>query len=59
MGLTVVLSREDYERFAEEHPELQQNIEDENYYGLKFKESKPTTENRAMRRAKKRKRAGD
>lgn len=40
MGITIILSREDYERFAEEHPELKQELEDANFHGVKFKASK-------------------
>lgn len=53
-----ILSPEDYKAYAEAHPEKVQAIEDINYRGLKFQTSKPAKENRAMRRAKK-KRAGD
>ena len=53
--METIMSREDYEKFAEDYPELIQNIEDVNYHGLQFRESKPVTENRAMRRAKRKK----
>ena len=53
-----ILSPEDYQAYIEEHPEKVQKIEDAEYFGLRFQTSEPTTENRAMRRAKK-KRAGD
>lgn len=53
-----ILSPEDYKTYIEEHPEKMQKMEEVDYYGLRFQTSEPTTENRAMRRAKK-KRAGD
>ena len=53
-----ILSPEDYKAYTEEHHEKVQKIEEVNFYGLRFQTSEPTTENRAMRRAKK-KRAGD
>lgn len=53
MGKTIwILSPEDYKAYAAAHPEKIQAIEDTNYYGLTFKESKPVTENRAARRKK-------
>lgn len=52
---TFILSREDYEIYKEMHPELEQPEDEWEIYGVKFVKSKSCTENRAMRRAKKRK----
>ena len=54
-----ILTPKDYAEYVNAHPEETQPIEEAEYYGLRFRESKPTKENQAMRRAKKKKRAGD
>lgn len=51
---TIILTPEDYAEYVRLHPETikRGNV---NYYGLRIVESKPSTENRAMRRQKKKK----
>lgn len=54
MSITAILTPEEYQKRLAKHPEAIQALEDVNFHGLKFTQSKPTTTNRAMRRAAKR-----
>lgn len=50
-----ILTREDYELYKEMHPEQKAPEEEWEIYGVKFVKCKPCTENRATRRAKRKK----